>query len=68
VRKAIEEGGLDDLQKVMLAIRETGALDYVRQQARREADIACAAISHLPPSNYKESLLQLSDFAVTRSF
>ncbi len=68
VRKAIEEGGLDDLQKVMQAIRETGALDYVRQQARREADIACAAISHLPPSNYKESLLQLSDFAVTRSF
>lgn len=68
VRKAIEEGGLDDLQQVMQAIRETGALDYVRQQARREADIACAAISHLPPSNHKESLLQLSDFAVTRSF
>ncbi|MBS4098769.1 MAG: octaprenyl diphosphate synthase [Sulfuricella sp.] len=68
VRKAIEEGGLDDLQEVMRAIRETGALDYVRQQARREADIACAAISHLPPSNHKESLLQLSDFAVTRSF
>lgn len=68
VRKAIEEGGLEDLQQVMQAIRETGALDYVRQQARREADIACAAISHLPPSNYKESLLQLSDFAVSRSF
>ena len=68
VRRAIEEGGLDDLQEVMQAIRETGALDTVRQQARREADAACAAISCLPDSNHKESLLQLADFAVTRSF
>jgi octaprenyl-diphosphate synthase len=68
VRRAIEEGGLDDLQQVLQAIRETCALDYVRKQARAEADMACAAISHLPDSNYKESLLQLADFAVTRSF
>ena len=68
VRKAIEEGGLEDMQQVLAAIQETGALDYVRKQARIEADAACAAISHLPDSNFKESLLQLSDFAVTRSF
>jgi octaprenyl-diphosphate synthase len=68
VRRAIEEGGLDDLQQVLQAIRETGALDYVRKQARAEADTACAAISHLPDSKHKESLLQLADFAVTRSF
>ncbi len=68
VRKAIEEGGLDDMQQVLQAIQETAALDYVRKQARREADIACAAISRLPDSKHKESLLQLADFAVTRSF
>lgn len=68
VRKAIEEGGLDDMQQVLQAINETGALEYVRKQARIEADTACAAISHLPDSNFKESLLQLADFAVTRSF
>jgi len=68
VRKAIEEGGLDDMQQVLQAINETGALDYVRKQARIESDTACAAISHLPDSNFKESLLQLADFAVTRSF
>ncbi len=68
VRRAIEEGGLDDLQEVLQAILETGALDSVREQARREADAACAAISCLPDSNHKESLLQLADFAVTRSF
>ncbi|MDD5404878.1 MAG: octaprenyl diphosphate synthase [Sulfuricella sp.] len=67
VRHAIEQGGLDELQPVMQAIRDTGALDYTRAQAGREAEAACAAISHLPGSNYKDSLLQLADFAVTRN-
>jgi octaprenyl-diphosphate synthase len=67
VRHAIEQGGLDDLQGVLQAIRDTGALDYTRQQAEREAQAACAAISGLPVSNYKDSLLQLADFAVTRN-
>ncbi|MDO8891867.1 MAG: octaprenyl diphosphate synthase [Sulfurimicrobium sp.] len=67
VRHAIEEGGLDDLQGVLQAIRDTGALDYTRQQAEREAQAACAAIAALPVSKYKDSLLQLADFAVTRN-
>lgn len=68
IRKAIEQGGLDELAPVLQTIRETGALDYVREQARKEADQARAAISHLPPSNHKDSLLQLTDFAVTRNY
>jgi octaprenyl-diphosphate synthase len=68
IRKAIEQGGLNDLEPVLRTIHETGALDYVRDQAKIEAQAACAAISHLHRSNYKESLLQLADFAVTRSF
>ncbi|MDD5242226.1 MAG: octaprenyl diphosphate synthase [Sulfuricella sp.] len=68
VRNAIEHGGLDELNAVMAAIRETGALDYVKRQAKTEAQAACDAISHLPHSKYKESLLQLADFAVMRSY
>jgi len=67
VRHAIEEGGLDELQPVMQAIRDTGALDYTRAQARREANAACAAISGLPDSKYKDSLLTLANFAVERN-
>lgn len=67
VRHAIEHGGLEELQPVLQAIRDTGALDYTRAQAKREAQAACAAISHLPGSNYKDSLLQLADFAVARN-
>ncbi|HUW51308.1 MAG TPA: octaprenyl diphosphate synthase [Sulfuricella sp.] len=68
VRNAIEQGGLNELDAVMAAIRETGALDYVKSQAKVEAQAACDAISHLPHSKYKESLLQLADFAVMRSY
>jgi len=68
IRSAIEQGGLSELGPVLQTISATGALDYVREQARLEAEAACAAIAHLPHSNHKESLLQLADFAVTRTF
>jgi octaprenyl-diphosphate synthase len=67
VRHAIEQGGLEDLQGVLQAIRDTGALDYTRQQAEREVQAACAAISGLPDSMYKKSLLELAEFSVTRN-
>ncbi|WP_124945895.1 octaprenyl diphosphate synthase [Sulfurirhabdus autotrophica] len=68
IRSAIEHGGLQDLQQVLLTVQATGALVYARNQARQEADAACAAIAHLPDSVYKDSLLKLADFAVTRKF
>ncbi len=68
IRKAVEQGGLEEFALVLQTIHETGALEYVREQARREAQGACAAIAHLPRSNYKDSLVQLADFAVTRQY
>ena len=68
VRHAIEHGGRDGLAAVVEAIRSTGALDYAREQARRESRAACDALSGLPHSRQREFLLQLADFAVTRTF
>ena len=67
VRHAIEQGGRDDFAAVLEAITNTGALEYAREQARREAAAACAAIERLPNSKYRDSLLQLADFAVNRN-
>jgi octaprenyl-diphosphate synthase len=67
VRKAIAEGGREDFMPVLEAIRACGALDYARAAAQREADAAARAISPLPPSEFKQSLLELASFAVTRS-
>ena len=66
VRKAVEEGGRGDFARVLEAIRACGALDYARDAARREAEIALRALAPLPPSEYKQSLLELASFAVTR--
>ena len=68
IRHAIEHGGLTEFQNVLGAIRDTDALQYTREQARREVETANAAISLLPDSKYKTALLQLSAFAVDRSF
>jgi octaprenyl-diphosphate synthase len=67
VRRAIAEGGRADFPQVLEAIRASGALDYALAAAQREADAGAAAISVLPESGYKRSLLELASFAVTRS-
>jgi octaprenyl-diphosphate synthase len=68
VRRAIEHGSRDDLGAVIDAIRSTGALDYARDQARRESRTACDALTRAPRSRERDYLLQLADFAVTRTY
>jgi octaprenyl-diphosphate synthase len=68
VRRAIQGGRLDDLNAVVEAIRASGALDYARAQAQAESRTACAALAAVPRSTYRDYLLQLADFAVTRTF
>lgn len=68
VRRAIEHGGRDELAAVIEVIHSTGALDYSREQARRESRAAGEALARLPDSREREYLLQLADFAVTRAY
>ena len=68
VRQAIEQDDVACFADVLQVIKQTGALEYTRQQAQRESDAACATLAALPDTNYKQSLLQLADFAATRQF
>ena len=68
VRKAIENGGRDDFPAVLAAIRATGALEETRRVAEAEAQLALDALSALPPSIFRESLIELSKFAVARKY
>lgn len=68
VKQAIEQGNIEGFAEVLQVIKETGALEFTRRQAQKESDAACAALSMLPDTNYKHSLLQLADFAATRQF
>jgi octaprenyl-diphosphate synthase len=66
VRQAIEAGGRDEFPAVLAAVLATGALEETRRYAEAEAAAAKRELALLPASQYKDSLLQLSDFAVAR--
>lgn len=68
VRTAIEQGDLALFDEVLQVVQQTGALEYTRQQAQREADAACAVLAALPDTQYKKSLMELAEFAATRKF
>lgn len=68
VRRAIEQGGREDFASVMRAISETGALAATRSIAEQEAARAKEALFAIPGTQARETLVQLSDFAVARRF
>jgi octaprenyl-diphosphate synthase len=68
IRKAILEGDASEFQRILGIVQRTGALDHAHRQAEAEAVLAQAAIAPLPDSQYKDALLELSAFAVTREF
>jgi octaprenyl-diphosphate synthase len=66
VRRAIETGGRDEFPAVLAAVHATGALEETRRYAEAEAAVAKKSLACLQASQYKESLLELSSFAVAR--
>jgi len=68
IRNALINGGLSDFEPVLKTIQQTGALDYTRTQAEASAREARDAVAALPDSKYKDSLLELASFAVTRNY
>jgi len=68
VRGAIENASGDSFAEVLAAVRSSGALDAARRHGVDEAEMAKAALAPLPDSKFRETLLQLADFAVQRSF
>lgn len=68
VRAAIANADRSHMDAVIAAIRATGAIDYARAAAHREAETARVAIAGLKDSPYKAALLELLFFAVERRF
>jgi len=67
LRRAIETGGLDSLDNIVAAIRDTGAIERARARAQRHADAARDALSVLADSPARDALLVLADYALNRN-
>lgn len=68
IRDAIEQGGRAQLALILAAIESTGAIDYTLALAREQTRLAKDAIAFLAPSQPRDALFQLADFAVNRTY
>ena len=66
IRNAIETGQAD-FTEVAKAIHATDALEFTRQAATQEAQLAKNALSAFADSAYKETLLKFCTFAIERT-
>jgi octaprenyl-diphosphate synthase len=67
LRRAIAEGGIEDLEAITVTIESSGGLEYTARLAQRERDLAVEALADLPDSAHTQALRALADFAISRS-
>jgi len=68
VRTALEEGGREKFEAIILAVKSTGALEAAMKVAVGEVARAKQALSALPNTQYRDALIELSNFAVARNY
>ncbi len=66
IRRSIATGGTEHLEQVIQIVNESGSLDYCRQRATEETEIAIDALQALPDSEYRQSLINLAKLALHR--
>jgi octaprenyl-diphosphate synthase len=74
VRQAIEQGHTDAFDSILAAIERTGALEYTRARAMKEAEAARSALETMlpgismaePASEWSEALLYLTAYSIER--
>jgi octaprenyl-diphosphate synthase len=67
IKKAIEQGGLEHLEEISLAIRETGALSETINYAEQEIEKAEQALKNIADTPYKDALLALAKLSINRT-
>ncbi|NRB22777.1 octaprenyl diphosphate synthase [Shewanella sp.] len=67
IRKAIELGdGTQNIEEILVALKNCGALEYTHNRALEESDKAIAALTCIPDSEHKQALISLAKIAVER--
>lgn len=67
LREAIEKGGIENIDAIMQTIRDTGAIDYTLEKAKKEAEMAVDNLQLIPDSPYRQALETLAWFSIERS-
>lgn len=67
IRKAIQKNGLDQLDEILKIVSTSGAIEYIEQKARIEADKAINTLAYLPASEHRNALEQLALLTIERT-
>lgn len=68
IREAILQGGRENIGVITKTIESTGAIAYTTALAKLESERAIAALETIPESPYKEALISLAEFSVSRTY
>ncbi len=67
IHNAIENGGGDQFDPIMETITRTGAIEYTLKAAEEAVEQATEAAMQLPASPYRDALIALVQFTLTRT-
>lgn len=66
IKHAIEQGEVAALHDIAQIVRETGAMQFTREAASAEAQVALNQLVNLPASDYKLALQEVAEQLLTR--
>ena len=67
IREAITNGGKQHMTEVLAAIESTNAIAYTENAATKQAQAAKQIIEILPDNKYRDALIDLTEFAISRT-
>ncbi len=62
-----EAAAQQSLTDVIQIVRDSGALDYTRALAQEQSKLALDCLDNVAPSEYRDALVTMVNFAVNRS-
>jgi octaprenyl-diphosphate synthase len=67
IRSAIKHGnGMENLEEILVAMKDTGSLEYTKEQAKKASRQAIEALDPIPDSEFKQALIGLASLSVER--
>jgi octaprenyl-diphosphate synthase len=67
IAESIRNGDTSQLTQIIQIIRDSGALDYTLSLAKEHATSAIKTLETLPESIYKQAMIDLAEFSISRS-
>jgi octaprenyl-diphosphate synthase len=67
IADSIRNGDTSQLTQIIQIIRDSGALDYTLNLAQKHATSAIKTLETLPESTYKQAMIDLAEFSISRS-